>query len=445
MDEVAHGMIRTLSLACLLLAAACTGSIELEDGGTFPLPDAGLDAADPGADPGLDAANDAGLDAAGDEEKLDGADGAPDAGTDAGADPGRLDGADAGADPGCVPACTGRECGSDGCGGSCGSCAAGEQCADGLCRQPGGCEGVVCEEKEWCLDGICRCQSGWERQGDACAPILPGDFNARTPESVCAKWNADYPVRAAWVWQEGQDTCDPGVLSAAAIDDAVRRINLFRWLVGLAPVFNQRDLNVYAQPCAVMMKENGDLNHQPPADWACYTSEGAGGASHSNLAMGPRNPAGAIDAYIGDNNVSSLGHRRWILDPPYLPAGIGHTTSWNCTYVMTGGNQTTPDWVAYPPTGPVPRAAILGKWSLGAWGFDDTTTSVTVRDLTAGGEQQPSFYFPGGWYGSYSYLAFSPTGIQAGHDYEVTITDVRAGSGSEPQDLTYTVQVVDCP
>ena len=232
MNGVAHRMARILFLVCPLLAAGCTGSIELEDGGTFPLPDADEDAADPDADPGLDAANDAGLDAAGDEGRLDGADGAQDAGTDAGADPGQLDGADAGADP-----------------------------------QPGGCEGVVCEEKEWCLDGVCRCQSGWERQGDACAPILPDDFNARTPESVCARWNADYPTRAGWVWQEGPDACDPGVLSAAAIDDAVRRINLFRWLVGLAPVFNQRELNVYTQPCAVMMKENSDLNHQPPADW----------------------------------------------------------------------------------------------------------------------------------------------------------------------------------
>jgi|GEM_PF-6461858 len=34
---------------------------------------------------------------------------------------------------GCVPDCTGRECGGDGCGGSCGDCDAGETCQDGLC------------------------------------------------------------------------------------------------------------------------------------------------------------------------------------------------------------------------------------------------------------------------------------------------------------------------
>lgn len=33
----------------------------------------------------------------------------------------------------CVPGCAGRECGGDGCGGSCGSCAADERCASGMC------------------------------------------------------------------------------------------------------------------------------------------------------------------------------------------------------------------------------------------------------------------------------------------------------------------------
>ncbi|MEZ4395184.1 MAG: hypothetical protein R3A48_29235 [Polyangiales bacterium] len=34
----------------------------------------------------------------------------------------------------CVPACSGRVCGDDGCGGSCGSCASGTTCVSGACR-----------------------------------------------------------------------------------------------------------------------------------------------------------------------------------------------------------------------------------------------------------------------------------------------------------------------
>ncbi len=45
---------------------------------------------------------------------------------------------------GCVPSCTGKECGNDGCGGLCGTCPKGEVCREGTC--------VVVP---WCGDGIC--------------------------------------------------------------------------------------------------------------------------------------------------------------------------------------------------------------------------------------------------------------------------------------------------
>ena len=79
---------------------------------------------------------------------------------------------------------------------------------------------------------------------------------------------------------------------------------------------------------------------------------GANAAGSSNLAMGPHHPAPTIDLYMDDSGVSSLGHRRWLLDPPYLSAGIGHAGAWNCTYVMTHGNDLLPAYVAFPAPGP---------------------------------------------------------------------------------------------
>jgi hypothetical protein len=35
-----------------------------------------------------------------------------------------------------VPECTGKQCGSDGCGGTCGSCESGTSCTDGTCAWP---------------------------------------------------------------------------------------------------------------------------------------------------------------------------------------------------------------------------------------------------------------------------------------------------------------------
>ena len=73
----------------------------------------------------------------------------------------------------CVPACDGKTCGPDGCGGSCGACPAGSscvggecaagctpQCADAVCG-PDGCGGSCgdCAAGAWC-DWFGKCQSG---------------------------------------------------------------------------------------------------------------------------------------------------------------------------------------------------------------------------------------------------------------------------------------------
>ena len=61
---------------------------------------------------------------------------------------------------GCTPSCGGKECGSDGCGGSCGSCGGGEVCSSGQCVSDGGnCGGVdstgTCEGNtlKYCANG----------------------------------------------------------------------------------------------------------------------------------------------------------------------------------------------------------------------------------------------------------------------------------------------------
>lgn len=76
--------------------------------------------------------------------------------------------------PDCVPVCVGKECGPDGCGGSCGTCPAGKHCDHGACVPdcvpvcvgkecgPDGCGGScgTCDEGEVCAAGICMTPSG---------------------------------------------------------------------------------------------------------------------------------------------------------------------------------------------------------------------------------------------------------------------------------------------
>ncbi|MBR58247.1 MAG: hypothetical protein CMH54_09520 [Myxococcales bacterium] len=61
----------------------------------------------------------------------------------------------------CVPQCESKECGSDGCGGSCGECAGGSCTADGLCDAlcTPDCEGKTCGD-DGCGDSCGECPTG---------------------------------------------------------------------------------------------------------------------------------------------------------------------------------------------------------------------------------------------------------------------------------------------
>ena len=84
----------------------------------------------------------------------------------------------------CTPSCDPlAECGSDGCGGSCGECPAGEGCVLGACECAPDCDGKdcgddscggscgECSEGDACLDGVCTCTpecGGAVCGGDGC-------------------------------------------------------------------------------------------------------------------------------------------------------------------------------------------------------------------------------------------------------------------------------------
>ena len=97
---------------------------------------------------------------------------------------------------GCTPECTGKSCGSDGCGGSCGTCPDGGACDAGVCGGcvpecgdaecgPDGCGGScgLCDAGLACQEGSCDCvpqcdgkECGDDGCGGACGICL-GDFS----------------------------------------------------------------------------------------------------------------------------------------------------------------------------------------------------------------------------------------------------------------------------
>jgi hypothetical protein len=80
----------------------------------------------------------------------------------------------------CVPDCAGKECGSDGCGESCGTCTGGQTCQSGTCVNPP----PFCAGKNSCLDNAncgdgtpCHCLIT-EETGEPFCGVLLGSLNA---------------------------------------------------------------------------------------------------------------------------------------------------------------------------------------------------------------------------------------------------------------------------
>ena len=69
---------------------------------------------------------------------------------------------------GCAPACDGKECGNDGCGGSCGECEDNDECTVDFCDEVAGClhEDVVCDETGECLVHSCIPATGCDYAPD---------------------------------------------------------------------------------------------------------------------------------------------------------------------------------------------------------------------------------------------------------------------------------------
>jgi hypothetical protein len=157
----------------------------------------------------------------------------------------------------------------------------------------------------------------------------------------------------------------------------MRRLNFYRWLVGLEPAGSNPENQRAAQIAAMMMDVNRRLDHNPPEDWRCYDPEGARAAGMSNLGLGYSTPAQTLIGYIGDTGVESLGHRRWALFPALNDVGFGHRGRGAAMFVFGRTQRDSPDFVAFPPPGPVPAAVLEGVWSFSRQGIGDPEVRVT--------------------------------------------------------------------
>jgi len=260
---------------------------------------------------------------------------------------------------------------------------------------------------------------------------------------VCERWNADRGSRSEGSWSGSAAECDPGTVSDEGLDNALRQVNLYRWLADLPPVSHASEFNERAQSCALLMHANNSLSHNPPDTWTCYNETAAQAAGASSLSMAPG--VVSVDHYMVDRgNPTTLGHRRWILSDWLAALGLGSTSRASCMYFdsVFGGSG---GWTAWPAPGVFPIQAASDEWAT----LDDTGWSIQSDNIdlgsaevtieTEGTELSVTVETLLQNYGSSSAISIIPNGwrMQADTTYSVTVSGLST-------EIAYQVSVVDC-
>jgi hypothetical protein len=238
--------------------------------------------------------------------------------------------------------------------------------------------------------------------------LLPASITRATAvntldrQAVVNAYNAILPAfSVAAGWNGSVAGCNPGTTSAAYEAATLQAANYYRAMAGLpnvapfSPSFNPKNAQ-----SALMSIAQGELTHNPPATFACYTAGGAEAAGKSNLALGAAGPA-AVDIYMDDFGAgnTAVGHRRWVLYPPQVALGTGSNsgkfTTASGEYVGAnslwvigafGPRPAAPEFVAWPPAGFVPRQLAYDRWSFSfpSASFAGTTITMTRNGAPVG-------------------------------------------------------------
>ncbi len=292
----------------------------------------------------------------------------------------------------------------------------------------------------------------------------PFVVNSDSREQVRQFYNAIYPASENIPIGSTANVADciPGTNSTAFVEGVLRRINWMRAMAGVpAAITFNATYNADDQEMALMISANNALNHNPPTNFTCYTTNGASVAG-SDQAIGFNGPD-AITGFIWDfgANNSEVGHRRWILLPQTLVMGtgdipaMGSYSAANATWVFDSSiNDPRPatrqPYVSWPPEGYVPCQLAFPYWSfaLSNANFSAATVSMTSNGFAVATIIQP--YQTG--YGENT-LVWVPMGLDAtsegatfpfgGTDtvYGVTVSNINVGSSNIS--FSYNVRLFD--
>ena len=260
----------------------------------------------------------------------------------------------------------------------------------------------------------------------------------------------------------------PGAVNAGFLNDGLKIINFARFLAGVPnDVALDATRNEDGQHGAVLLVASG-FSHTPPkpADMTdAFYNRGYASTSQSNIGYGYSTAVAFERGCLGDadsGNISRVGHRRWLLNPPMAKTGIGYASTRYTTYAFDRSRATAVAYaaIAYPSAGPFPMdEGFFGSstpWSItlnpSRYDWDSTGHTVTLRrvsdgktwtftsaDTNASGEY---FTFDTGGYGVANCLIFRPDPASvtyaAGDQFDVTLSGGIYAEGTRtPVTVTY--------
>ncbi|QSS99798.1 CAP domain-containing protein [Pontibacillus sp. ALD_SL1] len=180
--------------------------------------------------------------------------------------------------------------------------------------------------------------------------IKIGPEMINTKEEIMAKWNLYKPTFEGNPFSSYPSISFPyelGGIKQGFLEDGLNMTNFMRYLSGLPDDLElDQSLNQQAQYGAVLLAANGLLSHHPPkpSDMSEeFFNIGYRSTSRSNLHVYYRHEnynwayevedeiqmgtlEGSVYSYMMDedsNNIDSVGHRRWILNPPLKNIAFG--------------------------------------------------------------------------------------------------------------------------
>jgi hypothetical protein len=188
-----------------------------------------------------------------------------------------------------------------------------------------------------------------------------------------AAFQADFLKLSKPLYKELPDigACRGGLLHEAEKQRVKSGLNDIRQRHGLAPIGRELAAEPAVTQAALMLAGNGQLTHNPPASWRCYSAEGAGMVAKSLLSGGLTAPNIAFHTPVQDivawlTDVSAVesetvSHRRILLDPFLANVAYGRVSGkvsrrnaglasvLKVSYAKTAGaTESMPQLIAYP-------------------------------------------------------------------------------------------------